>query len=367
MPEQPHRLKVFFATPLEEEYVEQIAALDPRLEIVYRPDLLGRIRFVGDHTGEPLQRTAAQQAEWDACLAEADILWDYDKARPRELPRLAPKLKLLFATSSGVATWLRTSGLVESDVLVVNAAGIHPGPMAEWTIFAMLAFAKDFRRVQTSQRLHHWDYTFVPRELSGATLALVGLGVVGREIARRARQFRMRVLAHRRRLDASDLEDGVVERIFSRDELTAMLAQADYVVLIVASTPETERLIGPAELAAMRSHAVVINLARGAVVDEAALADALAAGRLGGAALDVFDPEPLDPASPLWDLPNTIITAHTISHSPRESERLTALFSETLLAYLNRRPIPNLVDKRLGYSLEPARITGDERPARGSR
>lgn len=352
MPEQADRLKVFFATPLEAEYVQQIAALDPRLEVIHRPELLGRIRFVGDHTGEPMQRTRAQQAEWDACLAEADILWDYDKARPQDMPRLAPKVKLIFTTSSGVSTWLRTSGLAESEVLIANAAGIHPGPMAEWTIFAMLAFAKDLRRIQTSQRLHYWDYAFVPRELAGATVVIVGLGVVGREIARRARQFGMRVLAHRRRLDAADLEDGLVERVFNREELPLMLSQADYVVLIVASTPATHRLIGPPELAVMQRHAVVINLARGAVVDEAALAETLQAGRLGGAALDVFDPEPLDPASPLWDLPNTLLSAHTISHSPRESERLANLFSEVLLAYLNGQPIPNLVDKRLGYSIE---------------
>ncbi|MFN0071114.1 MAG: D-2-hydroxyacid dehydrogenase [Chloroflexota bacterium] len=356
MPELPGPVRVFFATPLEPEFVHQIAQLDPRIEVMYRPDLLGKSEYPGDHFGAAIQRTPEQQAEWDACLAQAEVLWDFDRDRPTELPRLAPNLKLLFHTSSGVAGWLGTSGLVESDVMIANAAGIHAIPMAEWAMFAMLYFAKDTRRIQMSQRIHHWDKRFCPAELHGATLALVGLGAVGSEIARRANQFGMRVIAHRRRTNEPLPSDIPVEKLYPREGLQEMLSQADYVVLIVASTPDTLHMIGRDELAALPTHAVVINLARGAIVDQEELVIALQQGWLAGAALDVFDPEPLESESPLWTLPNVLVTSHAISHSQAENERLTGLFSSILRSYLAGEPIPNLVDKRLGYSPEPAQI-----------
>ncbi len=350
MPEPPNPLRVFIATPLEAEFAQQIADLDPRIELIYRPDLLGPSEYPGDHFGAPIERTPEQQAEWEACFANAHVIWDFDRDRPSELLSMAPSLRLAFHTSSGVAGWLGQSGLIESDVLVTNAAGIHAIPMAEWAMFAMLYFAKNVRRIQTSQRLHYWDKRYCPAELDGATLALVGLGAVGSEIARRAHQFGMRVLAHRRRTDEPLPPNVPVDEQFSRERLREMLSQADYVVLIVASTAETIGMIGREELEALPPNAVLINLARGAVVDQQELTAALENNWIAGAALDVFNPEPLEPDSMLWDLPNVLVTSHAISHSQNENERLTALFCSILRAYLNGDPIPNLVDKRLGYS-----------------
>ena len=350
MPEPPNPLRVFIATPLEAEFAQQIADLDPRIELIYRPDLLGPSEYPGDHFGAPIERTPEQQTEWEACFANAHVIWDFDRDRPSELLSMAPNLVLAFHTSSGVAGWLGQSGLIESDVLVTNAAGIHAIPMAEWAMFAMLYFAKNVRRIQTSQRLHYWDKRYCPAELDGATLALVGLGAVGSEIARRAHQFGMRVLAHRRRTDEPLSADVPVDEQFSRERLQEMLSQADYVVLIVASTAETIGMIGREELEALPPNAVLINLARGAVVDQQELTAALENNWIAGAALDVFNPEPLEADSILWDLPNVLVTPHAISHSQNENERLTALFCSILRAYLNGDPIPNLVDKRLGYS-----------------
>jgi phosphoglycerate dehydrogenase-like enzyme len=348
-PEVPDPLRVFIATPLEPEYAQRIAELDPRIELIHRPELLGPSEYPGDHFGAPIQRTPEQQAEWEACLAQAHVLWDFDRDRPTEVPDLAPNLKLLFHTSSGIAGWLSISGLIDSDVLVTNAAGIHVVPMAEWAMFAMMYFAKNVRRIQMSQRLHHWDKRFCPGELHGATLALVGFGAVGSEIARRAHQSGMRVLVHRRRADEPLPPDVPVE-LFPRDRLLDMLSQADYVVLIVASTPETLGMIGRYELEALPPSAVLINLARGAIVDQEELIAALENNWIAGAALDVFEPEPLEPDSILWDLPNVLVTSHAISHSEQENERLTTLFCNILRAYLDGDPIPNLVDKQLGYS-----------------
>jgi phosphoglycerate dehydrogenase-like enzyme len=350
LPEPPKPLRVFIATPLEPEFAQQIADVDPRIELIYRPDLLGASEYPGDHIGAPIERTPQQQAEWDACFQQAHVLWDFDRDRPTEVPRLAPNLKLLFHTSSGIAGWLGTSGLIESDVLITNAAGIHAVPMAEWAIFAMLYFAKNVRRIQMSQKIHHFDKRFCPAELHGATLALVGLGAVGSEIARRAHQFGMRVIAHRRRADEPLPPDVPVDQLFPREGLMEMLSQADYVVLIVASTPDTLGIIGRYELEALPPSAVLINLARGTIVDQEELITALDNRWIAGAALDVFDPEPLEPDSVLWDLPNVLVTSHAISHSEVENQRLTDLFCGILRAYLAGEPIPNLVDKRLGYS-----------------
>ena len=342
-------LRVFIATPLEPEFARQIANVDPRIELIYRPDLLGPSEYPGDHFGAPIQRTAEQQAEWEACLAQAHVLWDFDRDHPTEVPSLAPNLKLLFHTSSGIAGWLNSSGLIESDVLVTNAAGIHVVPMAEWAIFAMMYFAKNVRRIHMSQKLHHWDKRFCPAELDGATLALVGFGAVGSEIARRAHQFGMRVLAHRRRTDEPLPADVPVE-LFPRGRVIEMLSLADYVVLIVATNPETLGMIGRYELEALPQNAVVINLARGSILDQGELIAALDNNWIAGAALDVFEPEPLEPDSILWDLPNVLVTSHAISHSQKENQRLTDLFCRILRAYLDGEPIPNLVDKQLGYS-----------------
>jgi phosphoglycerate dehydrogenase-like enzyme len=348
--ELPNPLRVFIATPLEPEFAQQIADVDRRIELIYRPDLMGASEYPGDHFGAPIERTPRQQAEWEACFEQAHVLWDFDRDRPIDVPRLAPNLKLLFHTSSGVAGWLRESGLLDSEVLITNAAGIHAIPMAEWAIFAMLYFAKNVRRIQMSQRIHHWDKRFCPAELQGATLALVGLGAVGSEIARRAHEFGMRVIAHRRRADEPLPSDVPVDQLFAREGLLEMLSQADYVVLIVASTPDTIGMIGRYELEALPPSAVLINLARGAIVDQEELIAALDNRWIAGAALDVFDPEPLEPDNVLWDLPNVLVTSHAISHSEAENQRLTDLFCSILRAYLAGEPIPNLVDTRLGYS-----------------
>jgi phosphoglycerate dehydrogenase-like enzyme len=161
----------------------------------------------------------------------------------------------------------------------------------------------------------------------------------------------MRILVHRRRLDAP-LPPGVeVHGMFSRERLTEMLAQADYLVICVPDSSGTDGMIGKTELNALPRHAVIVNIGRGTVIDEPALIEALRAGRLAGAALDVFHKEPLPADSPLWDMPNVIITPHNVSQSDRENDRQIARFTEVLRAYLAGQPLPYLVDKRAGYGV----------------
>lgn len=340
-------IRVLISSPLEAEYAERIRAVDRRLEVIYRPDLVGHPRYVADHHGD-LVRTEAQQREWQTLLQATEVLFDFDSHDLYDLPRRAPRLRWIQATSSGVGQLIVQIGLVDSHIVVTNAAGVHAVPLAEFVLTAMLMFTRQISGVLERQRSHRWEKVTTP-ELTDRLVVLVGLGHVGSEIARRAKAFGMRVCASKRQLDGRTPEDFGVDELFPLGRLRDVLPRADFVVLTVPHTPETERIIAEPELMAMKPTAILINVARGAIVDEAALIGALRAGRIGGAALDVFEREPLPPDSPLWDMPNVLVTSHTMANSQQENDRLTSLFCENLRRYLDGRPLLNAVDKRRGY------------------
>jgi phosphoglycerate dehydrogenase-like enzyme len=193
------------------------------------------------------------------------------------------------------------------------------------------------------QQVHHWERCAIDT-LEHKTLAIIGLGQVGRMVAQLARPFGMRVIGVRR----SDAQTDV-DQLFPPEALEAVLRQSDYVVLSLPYSSETAGLIDGEKLALLKPGAVLINIARGTIVDEAALIDALAARRLGGAALDVVSREPLLADSPLWDMPNVLITPHSMSTASTENDWLTDLFCDNLRRYLNGEPLRNQVDKIRGY------------------
>jgi phosphoglycerate dehydrogenase-like enzyme len=327
---------VLIASPLEPELVARVAAVDSRLRVVYRADLLGTPRYAADHF-PPIQRTPEQSAEWADLLARAEVLLDVDQPNVGpDFAQRAPAVRWIQASSSGVGEWVRRLGIVEAPIVVTNAAGIHSRPLAEYVLFAMLYFARLWPRMAAEQRAHHWQRCAIDT-LDGKTLGIVGLGQVGGAVADLVRPLGVRVLGLRRTPGA-----GV-------GSLREMLEQSDYVVLSVPHTAETVGLIGRDELAAMRPGAVLINIARGTVVDEAALIEALQSGHLGGAALDVVAREPLAADSPLWDLPNVLITPHSMSTAAAENGLLTDLFCDNLRRYLAAEPLRNVIDKRRGY------------------
>jgi phosphoglycerate dehydrogenase-like enzyme len=335
-------VNVLLASPLETVLVDRIAAVDPRLRISYRPDLLGQPRYPGDHF-PPIQRTRTQADEWARLLGEAEVLLDVDQLSTSDFLRRAPRVRWIQSSSSGVGEWVRRLGLVDAPVVVTNAAGIHATPLAEFALFAMLYFARRWPRMAAEQRAHHWERCAIDT-LENKTLGIIGLGQVGRTVARLARQFGMRVVGTRR----SGAESGV-DHVYSADEVRVVLGQSDYVVLCVPHTAETAGLIGAGELARMKPGAVLINIARGTIVDEAALIEDLRSGRLAGAALDVFSREPLPADSPLWDMPTVLVTPHSMSTACNENERLTDLFCDNLRRYLTSAPLRNQVDKVRGY------------------
>ncbi len=340
-------VNVLIASPLEPELIARLTALDPRLEITYRPDMVGQPRYPADHH-PPVVRTAAQAAEWAALLAAAEVLLEVDGPSMTDFEARVPRLRWIQSSSSGVGEWVRRLGIVESPIVVTNAAGLHSTPLAEFVLFAMLYFAKRWPLMVAEQRAHHWERCAV-ETLEGKTLGIVGLGSVGRVVAQLARPFGVRVIGSRRSPGEHTAADYGVDALFGPGDLPTLLRESDYVALSVPHTAETVGLLGQAELASMRPGAVLINIARGSVVDEPALIEALRGGHLAGAALDVFATEPLPADSPLWDMPNVLVTPHSMSTDTTENERLTTLFADNLCRYVAGEPLRNVIDKVRGY------------------
>lgn len=340
MPETSNTHNLLIASYLEPEHVARIRAVDPRLHVTYAPELIPQPRYPADHGGAPLTRTPEEEARWQAHLAEAEILFDFDHTHRDDLPDLAPRLRWIQATSAGIGQFVKRLGYAERmpDTIFTTASGVHARPLAEFCMMAMLMHYKRLRHILAEQEARRWE-RYAATDLDGRTLAVVGLGRIGREVARMAQGLGMKTVGTRARGD----DDGV-DRFYPPGELHAMLGQADVVVVIVPHTPETEKLIDASALAAMKPGAFFINIARGAVVDEPALIAALESGHLSGAALDVFAEEPLPPDSPFWSMPNVLVSPHSASTSDRENERITDLFCANLRRYLAGQPLLNVLD-----------------------
>ncbi len=342
---------VVICSPLEPELVRRIAAAHPdRTDVRYRVDLLPSPRFGADHGDPDRRRTLEQGAAWRAMLADAEVAWDFPTDGGAGPLQLCPRLRWVQTTSAGVGPAAQRHGLGEAGVVVTTASGIHAGPLAEFVFAALLYRAKEFPRLLEDKAMRRWE-KFCGGELRGQTLAIVGPGRIGREVARLGRAFGMTVWASARDARPERAPELGVDRVWPRDGLRTMLAGANATVLATPLTPETDGMIGAAEIAAMRRGSTLVNIARGAVVDELALLAALRDGHIGFAALDVFREEPLPPDSPFWDEPNVIINPHSASTVWSENPRLVDIFLNNLGFWLDGeidRMAPRL-DIRRGY------------------
>jgi phosphoglycerate dehydrogenase-like enzyme len=237
--------------------------------------------------------------------------------------------------------------LATSPVPLTNARGVFSEILGEFAIGAIFFFAKDLRRMVRSQMAGIWD-EFDTVEIRGQSVGIVGYGDIGRAVAGRAHALGMKVLALRRRPELARV-DPCVTQMFGADRKLEMLARSDYVVAAAPLTPETRGMIGQPEFDAMKSTAVVINIGRGPVVEEAALVRALASNRIRGAALDVFDKEPLPGGHPFFQLENVLLSPHAADHTPDWKERTMRLFIENFERFRRGEPLLNVVDKKLGY------------------
>jgi len=285
-------------------------------------------------------------------IADAEIYFGF--LLPPANFALAQQLRWIHVSAAGVDQILYPE-MVASPVIVTNSSSVMAEPVAEYIIALMLALAKRLPSAMRYQRESQWAQTDVAleeptmQELQDATLGIVGLGAIGTRLVELARAFGMRVIAVKQNVHRPEGLRHKVDRVWPPSALREMLAEADYVVLAAPQTSSTARMMGAAEFAAMKPTAYFINVARGALVDEAALCEALETRRIAGAAADVFDPEPLPPESPLWKAPNMLVTPHLAATTGQLWRRHAELFEDNLSRYLDGRPLRNLIDKKAGY------------------
>ena len=281
-----------------------------------------------------LDRADAAAISWDAPPID-DIL------------AAAPRLRWLHQRGAGIDR-IATPRLVGSDVIVTNGSGNHAPNIAEHVLALMLAFARQLPALIRSQQAARWEPPSPSQlfELSGQTLAIVGAGAIGSALAPRAEALGMTVIGVRR--SASSPPAGIA-RIVAIDRIDEALGAADHVAIALPLTAETRGLFSNALIAKMKPGAYLYNVGRGAIVDPAALLDALRSGHLAGAGLDVTEPEPLPADSPLWREPRVVITAHSSGNTPRSYERYQRLLLDNLARWVRGETLLNVVDKRLGY------------------
>lgn len=239
--------------------------------------------------------------------------------------------------------------LLSSDIVLTTLGGIHQTPVAEHVLASMLAMTRRLDIAIRQQAEHRFDRREIASksdELAGKTTGIIGLGRIGMNIARLAKAFEMRVIGTKRVVSG---RYQCVDEVHPPTGLEHVLRESDYLVLVLPLTEQTKALLGAREIGMMKPGARLINVARGAMVDHEALAEALKSGRLAGAALDVFPEEPLPPDSPIWDLPNVLITPHTGASTPHYSERAVDVFQRNLNAFLTSGRMVNVYDRRLGY------------------
>jgi len=325
------------------------------LIVVYHPFELWQAppwfsqRLQQDFPGvEVVQRKEYGDIEGDLLDADIAVTWSL---RPEQF-RAARKLRWIHSPAAAVHA-LMIPEVVAGDVVVTNARDVHGPVVAEHAIALVLALAKRLPSAFRYQRKSTWAQDKIwrespqPREVAGATLGLVGLGSIGLETAKRAAGLGMKVMAVREHADRP--HEPCVSKVFATSQLDELLQVSDYVVLAAPLTSRTRALINRDRLLRMKDDAYLINVSRGALVDHVALLDALAQRRIAGAALDVFEKEPLPADSPLWKADNLVITPHTAALTDKLWERHYALVSENLRRFLVGTTLLNTVDKARGY------------------
>lgn len=276
-------------------------------------------------------------------LADAEVI--FGQLSADRLP-LAGKLRLLQVTSAGVDRLL-SDELKQSKAALCTASGVHGDTIAEHVLMMMLAMVRQLPAYSHAQKARVWKVLDLDI-LNGKVLGVVGFGSIGEEIGRRAKSFGMKVIGLKRR-KAETVDRSIADDIWGEEDLDRLLSIADHVVVAVPLTPATSGLISQRRLALMKNTAFIYNIARGPVIEERALVEALREKRIAGAGLDVFEIEPLPETSPLWDMDNVIITPHSAGGVPDYRQRAFAIFIDNLRRLRDGEPLVNEVDKEAGY------------------
>ncbi len=330
---------VLISAPIEQEWVERLKRVSSDLTIEHSPSL------------------SSEDLLWQ----EVEIFYGF----PWKMPTLeqAPHLRWIQLYSAG-ADRLVDNPLFQSEVMITTASGVHAINIAEYVFAMTQAWYRRLPQLFVWKQGKEWNKDKESTEssideLHGKTIGIVGYGSIGRQIARLAQAYGMRILAMQHSNNHKDTgyqfpnvgdpEGTLPEKYYSFDQLHSMLQECDVVVAAVPLTPETKEMFNAEAFRAMKDNAFFVNIARGDVCDEAALIDALQKKQIAGAALDVFQQEPLPATSPFWDLPNVLMSPHDSGVTPHYNERAATIFEENLRRYLAGQPLYNLVDKKRGY------------------
>jgi len=339
---------------LEEEQVRRIAAAQAAGRVIYEPELLPVPRYRCDHTGPRRDLSRADLDRWRGLGAQAEVYFDFDWLDPGQMTERSPKLRWIQATSAGIGGFMTRTGLDRAatagpepaGLAVTTAAGIHAVPLAEFALTGALYCVKGLPELRRRQRERHWE-RYTTRPLAGLRALVVGLGGIGRQVAATFAGLDVEVWGLGRAGRSYDLP--ALSGVIDRTGLDDALPRTDILVLACPLTAETEGLIGARQLGLLPDDAIVVNISRGPVVDQAALTGALRDGRLGGACLDVFAEEPLPPGDPLWELDNVIVSPHSASTVATENAALTDLFLDNLARLAAGQPLRNRYDPVRGY------------------
>lgn len=347
MVDSENRLRVVVAVPLPERLCRLIETLEPRVEVVSDPTLVPPMRGPADWSGDPdFVRTPGQQAAFDALVDSADALFGVPDVDPEALARTVsanPRLRWVMTTAAGGGSTVKAAQLPRADldrIVFTTSAGVHGGTLAEFSVFSVLAGAKGLPRLLTDQRSRTWPDRWQMRQLDEMTVLVVGLGGIGAECARRFHALGAQVWGTTR---SGEPVEGV-DRLVPLDRLIDAVGEVDAIVVTLPGTAQTHHLIGEEVLAAVKPGVTITNVGRGTVIDEVALLAALDDGRVSFAGLDVFEHEPLDAASPLWDHPNVLVSPHTAALNSNEEERIARRFAENTTRFLDGADLRAVVD-----------------------
>jgi phosphoglycerate dehydrogenase-like enzyme len=310
------------------------------------------VRYQGDHRGQAgFRRSGEGQRRWIELLEGAEVTFGIPGDDPDELRRLvhsSKRLRFVQATAAGAGQQVEAAGLSEDEltrVAIATSSGVHAGPLAEFALLGILAFARDLPRLEEDRAARRWAH-YPTLDLAGRTVVVLGVGAIGSRIVQLAKAFGTYVIG----INSSGKQpDALVDEYFASDRLVEVAPRADVLVITLPETPDTIGMVDAGVLAALPSGAILVNVGRGRVVDESALVELLRAGRLAGAALDVTAQEPPAPGSPLWELPNVILSPHTAALSPHEDERIVELFIDNVRRLDDGQPIRNRITAARRY------------------
>ncbi len=335
------------------EFLDNIAAIDPRIslrigvkqfieELRKKNAIALADRFENDFSFCSDRQENNNEESLDDLLSQSEVIFGR-MALPDNIIRRAPRLRWIHLQGAGLDAYNAT-GVFESDIMITYGKGTMATPIAEHVLAFIFALSKNFRRLLINKQIKKWD-RFISNDIDRKTIGIIGLGAIGKQIAQLAKGVGMHVLAMKRTVSQEDKKKHNVDELFPPDRLDHLLSSSDYVVLSAPLTPETTGMIGERELRMMKSSAYFINIARGKMVDEAALIKALKEGWIAGAGLDVFNTEPLPPENELWELPNVIISCHQSAYTPSGRDKPNDLFCENLRRYVAGEQLLNVVTR----------------------